>query len=109
VTAWKQLEKKAAAKLGGERVIRERYEEAPDVEHELFGIECKWRRALPLWVRQAFAQADVAALGGKVPLVVLKERYQRGEYVILRLGDFVDLCGPLTGKANPQGEGSEEP
>ncbi len=89
---WKNLERTAARKLGGERVWRgdNFYQSAPDVEHPGLSIECKYRKALPKWLVEAMEQAK-GYDAQKIPVVVLKERYQRGEYVLLQLDDFVSI------------------
>jgi hypothetical protein len=41
---------------------------------------------------------------GKPPLLVVKERYQKGALVVLKLADFVDLFGPLTEPTKAESE-----
>jgi len=97
--AWKRTERAVAARLGGQRIpITGRVRgDAPDVAHPLWSVEVKHRRALPAWLLTAMAQAEAAARGEQVPLVVLHERGQRYEraLAVLRLGDLTDLVGPI--------------
>jgi len=97
MSAWKQTERQAAKALGGKRVSRGANfsVSAPDVEHPLFSVECKYRKQLPRLLRLGLEQAQ-SYDSTKPPLLVIKERYQHGALVVLRLSDFVDLFGPLT-------------
>ena len=94
--AWKQAEKQAARVLGGKRNQRgaDFSQSCPDVEHPLFTVEVKYRKALPRLLRLGLEQAQRYS-STKPPLLVVKERGQRGALVVLRLADFVDLFGPL--------------
>jgi len=62
---------------------------------ELFSPEVKDRAALPCWLHDAMSQAVASARGDQVPIVILHEtgREHVKDYVVLRLGDFKDLCG----------------
>ena len=93
--AWKALERKAAKKLGGVRNKRgaDFSKTAPDVEHPLFAVECKKRKALPALLRKGLEQA--ARYSKKPPLLVLEERFKKTSLVVLKLNDFCDLFGPL--------------
>lgn len=99
-SAWKRAEKRAAQVLGGRRNQRggDFSQSLPDVEHEKFSVEVKYRKVLPRLLRLGLEQA--ARYGGeKPPLLVIKERYQRGALVVMRLDDFADLLGPIRGEA----------
>ncbi|MBM4255922.1 MAG: hypothetical protein FJ147_08500 [Deltaproteobacteria bacterium] len=106
-TAWKQAERQTAKALGGVRTKRgsDFSQSMPDVEHPLFSVECKYRKALPRLLRLGLAQAR-AYDSSKPPLLVVKERYQQGALVVLHLSDFVDLFGSLTGGATDEREGA---
>jgi hypothetical protein len=95
--AWKRAERQAARALGGKRNSRggDFSQSMPDVEHPLFSIECKYRKTLPRLLRLGLEQA-ARYDASKPPLLVVKERQQRGALVVLRLADFADLLGPLT-------------
>ena len=66
----------------------------PDVEHPLLSVECKSRKTLPRLLRLGLEQA-ARYDGMKPPLLIVKERYQKGALVVMKLADFVDLVGPL--------------
>src|SRR5262245_1570973 len=73
---WKHNERVIAGLLGGRRVPitgRQR-DDVPDVAHDWLSIECKHRRSVPAWLRDALAQA-VAAVAGKLklPVVILHQ------------------------------------
>lgn len=92
---WKNIERKVAALLGGERVPvtgRQRGS-APDVQHELFSVEVKHREQLPEWLFDAMRQAEASQRGGQVPVVIL---HQKGmpvnmSFTIFRLSDIIEL------------------
>lgn len=94
--AWKNVERQAAKALGGKRNQRgaDFSQSMPDVEHPLFSVEVKYRKALPRLLRLGLAQA-VEYDPTKPPVLVIKERYQKGALVVMKLTDFVDLVGPL--------------
>jgi hypothetical protein len=96
MNVWKHAEKQAAQALGGTRNQRGKdfSESMPDVEHPLFAVEVKYRKALPRLLRLGLEQA-ARYNNKKPPLPVVKERHQRGALVVMRLADFVDLMGPL--------------
>lgn len=101
MTTWKAVERAIAAKLGGERVPitgRQRGS-APDIAHEWLGVEVKHRKRLPDWMHDAMAQAVACSDNEwKLPIVVLHEKNQRhdDDYVVVRLGDFVEWFGGET-------------
>ena len=86
---WKALERKSAAILGGQRAPSDGTG-GVDVEHPTFAIECKYRAKLGFksWFEQAERYANES---GKVPLLVCKQKHERGEYAILRLTDLAEL------------------
>ena len=103
--AWKNAERQAAKGLGGKRHSRgaDFGKSEPDVTHALFSVEVKYRKALPRLLRLGLDQAT-AYDKRKPPLLVIKERYQRGALVVLRLSDFTDLFGPLAEPASVESE-----
>ena len=94
---WKRAERQAARALGGKRNQRggDFSQSTPDVEHPLFVVEVKYRKVLPRLLRLGLEQA-ARYDASKPPLLVVKERQQRGALVVLRLADFADLLGPLS-------------
>jgi hypothetical protein len=103
-TAWKRLEKDTADTLGGTRIMRgaDFSQAAPDVTHALFAVETKYRKVLPRLLRLGLEQA-ARYDHTKPPLLVVKERYQHGSLVVMKLADFVDLVGPLTESVRQNG------
>ena len=94
---WKATERKVARIFGGERVPvtgRSRGD-VPDIRHRWLSVEVKTRRALPLWLRDALAQARAAATPQQLAVVILHQRGLRhGEdLVVLRLADWVEWFG----------------
>lgn len=103
--AWKNAERHVARSLGGKRNQRgaDFSKSMPDVEHALFSVECKYRKTLPRLLRLGLEQA-ARYDQSKPPLLVVKERYQKGALVVLKLADFVNLFGPLTEPAPVESE-----
>ena len=100
--AWKMLEKRVAKALRGERNSRgaDFGQSMPDVRHDRFAIEVKLRKKLPSLLRLGLAQAaQYSVSGGKVPLLVIKQKFSRDAYVTLSLDDFVALVHPLIADA----------
>ena len=94
---WKRTEREVATVLGGQRVPvsgRARGDQ-PDIRHPWLSVECKSCQSIPIWLREAMAQAKAAAMPNQLPIVVLHEVGQRhGEdIVLLRLADFTAWFG----------------
>ena len=86
---WKNLEKKTALSLDGER-SGNRGIESPDVFHDRFSIECKYRSKLAF--RKWYDQAAKYVRGtNRIPLLVCKEKNQHGEFVILSMEHFREM------------------
>ena len=96
---WKGLERKVAKILNGERIpcsgvsgIRLK----GDVLHDRFFVECKFRERLFVYsvFQKAKEQASkIKKLPPLIPLLVLKQKYKKGELVVLDLNDFQRLIG----------------
>jgi hypothetical protein len=101
--AWKAAERQAAKALNGKRNQRgaDFSKSLPDVEHPLFSVECKYRKVLPRLLNLGLAQA-ARYDGTKPPLLVVKQKYQRGALVVLRLADFTDLLGNFSAPPDAQ-------
>lgn len=94
-SSWKRLERQAAQALGGKRIIRADFGQSlPDVDHNLFSIECKLRAKLPRLLRLGLEQAEKYD-ENKISLLILKERYARESLVVLKMKDFKSLFGHL--------------
>lgn len=93
---WKQLEKTAAQKLGGKRLVRGNNfsESMLDVEHEWLAIDAKWRSSLATakWFKKLVKDNEkIYGKGRKVPILVIKEKGMRGELVVIDLDDFITV------------------
>jgi len=100
---WKAVERKVARLLGGRRTGNTGMS-SPDVLHPLFSVEVKYRPRLPSLLSAGMAQAKRAAKG-KIPLLILKQKGQRGEYAVL---EFQDLLTLLSSVGLSQQEGPHE-
>ena len=87
---WKNLERKTAKALNGQRVSTRPHESNPDVDHDKFAIECKLRAKLAFipWFEQA---KKYAKRSGKIPLLICKQKHSQTEFVVIRLSDFQGL------------------
>src|SRR5687768_7317958 len=94
-TAWKRTERAIAGRLGGQRVpVSGRARgDAPDIAHSRLSIECKHRKTVPAWLREAMAQAVAAARDDQIPVAILHEQGRRhdGDLCVLRLADLAAL------------------
>lgn len=95
--AWKKFERKIAEELtqlgdNAERipVTGRTRGYAPDIKSDVFSIECKYRKSVPKWIKDAMAQAVASSDGVKTPIVFLKEKSAviDDTFIILRLGDL---------------------
>jgi hypothetical protein len=102
MTTWKNVERKIAALLGGQRVpITGRSRgSAPDIAHRLFSIEVKHREAFPDWLMDAFRQADASNNGAQIPLVVLHQKGVKFDQslAIMRVCDIIAIQNKLEDK-----------
>jgi hypothetical protein len=97
-TAWKDLEKTTAKQINGRRNTRGANfgQSISDVSHDLFSIETKYRARLPILLKKGLEQASTYADdSGKIPLLVIKQKFQKGAYAVLRMRDFCALFGRL--------------
>jgi len=86
---WKNNERQAAALLGGKRLANNGQRQA-DIDHPLFHIESKERRAVPEWWVKA-DKALAACPPDKIPMLLFQHAAGQGipvrRYIILPLGD----------------------
>lgn len=96
-TTWKQTERVIAKRLNATRQGATGRTGA-DVVNDWLAGEVKHRKRLPQWLKDALTQAGTGA-GDRLPLVILHESGQRhaDDLVILRLADFQDWFGEVTG------------
>ena len=66
--------------------------DSPDVTCDYLSIECKYRKQIPLWIKDAMAQAVASSRKGKTPVVFLKEKGVSFDetLIIFRAKDFMD-------------------
>ena len=96
--SWKVEERRIAAALGTVRNPSNGRVNA-DISTPRFAIECKKRKALPLWLRKAVLQARAGCVGTQRPVTVLSLAPGPGvairRYVVLEWADFLSLAnGP---------------
>ena len=95
-TAWKAHERRTAQALGGQRAGATGRDNADIVGNERLTIECKERKALPQWLKDAVHQVlGYAENTDTLPIVVIHELGARGDndLVVMRRKDFVELLG----------------
>lgn len=90
---WKRFERRVAHKFSGTRIpITGRGN--LDIAHPLFGIECKYRKNLPDWLfGNAIRQAVEGSGKERLPIVVVGQHNKSEMYVVMRVGDFLDMAG----------------
>ena len=47
--------------------------DSPDVTSDILSIECKYRKTIPHWIKDAMSQAIASSRDNKTPVVFLKE------------------------------------
>ena len=99
-STWKNLERIAAKKLGGQRIVRgeDFSEKALDVEHPLYAIDAKYRAAwafLSLFKKLKADNDELYEYEKKIPILVTKGKRQVGECVIVELDDFAAMYWSL--------------
>jgi len=101
---WKKFERWVGSFLSelGDRAVRipvtgRTRGDSPDVTSNYLSIECKYRKQIPLWIKDAMDQAVKSNTRGqdnktKVPVVFLKEKGSSFEdtLIIFRAKDFMD-------------------
>lgn len=96
-STWKNVERRVAEKLNGVRVGN-RGTNTEDVEHDVFSVEVKHRKAMPKIVEDSMAQCRRNNKAGKVPLLVLHAANSRHYYAVI---DVDDLMALLTAGVKP--------
>jgi len=97
--AWKELEKKVAKVLHGERVLRGSDFSESDVDVKVpdfawYAIDCKSRarhahHRLMEGIREKYCK------NGRIPVLITKEKGKQGEYVTLPLKAFGDILNTI--------------
>ena len=91
---WKEVERRIARTLGGQR-IGCTGEATPDVVTDWLAVEVKHRKQLPQWLKDALAQSKRNAGDGQLAIVVLHEHGRHDSLVLLALSDFVQWFGEV--------------
>jgi len=87
---WKNLERKAAKTLGGERNPlsgSSSRHTSGDVIHDRFYVECKYRQHWTITTMFEDVRTKAKA-EGKIPLLIIKEKSKHGELVVMDIRDF---------------------
>jgi len=96
---WKKFERWVGTFLSelGDRALRvpvtgRTRGDSPDVTSDYLSIECKYRKQIPLWIKDAMDQAVASSREGKTAVVLLKEKGSSFEdtLIIFRAKDFMD-------------------
>ena len=88
--AWKNFERRVAKKLGGERIPVADKRSHLDVINDKFAVECKYRRKLSMFLKDAIMQAEEGR-GDKMPIVALGEKYSAD--IFIKIENFLKLIG----------------
>ena len=102
---WKQSEKRHAERFDGERTSRPyaNIQDSVGWDGQLI-IESKNRKTLPMWLKDAMAQAESYASEGQLPVVILHEKFKHtdNDIVLVRLKHFEVWFGPLSEERVPE-------
>ena len=108
---WKGAERRVAADLGGQRIpVTGVDRDGADVVTPVFHVQVKLRKSLPQWLWSwLLGIVGDAAPHGRIGVLVLKKPRQRDTegLVVIRYGDFVDLCGRIDGKGSDAAAATE--
>jgi len=89
---WKAFERRVAKRTGGERIPVADRRSHLDVLHPYLGIECKYRKTISKFLKDALTQAEEGSKRESlIPTVVLGERYNSRMYVFLDLESILRL------------------
>ena len=95
--AWKRFERRVAERFKALDPDARRCPVAdPATNNDIvtslpYGIECKHRKRLPDWIRDACAQCRANSPDDVTPIVVLGEHGTTHDMVMLSLDDFIKL------------------
>ena len=93
--SFKQTERRIAKKLGG---VRTGHLGGTDVIASWLAVECKHRKRLPDWLKDAVRQARRNAEADQLAVCVLHEHGARSDndLVVLTLADWLDWFGDVS-------------
>jgi|TARA_Y100000310_G_scaffold332074_1_gene406940 hypothetical protein len=87
---WKAFERRVAERTGGERIPVADRRSHLDVLHPVLGIECKYRRKISKFLKDALDQAIEGSKEESLfPVVVLGEKYSTKMYAFMDLQDLL--------------------
>ena len=97
---WKAFERRVALRTGGERIPVSDRRTPLDVAHPYLGIECKYRRKLSKFIKEAMQQA-IEGSDNKIPTVVLGEYRSSDMLAVVRLEDLLNLLAAAVREPDP--------
>ena len=97
---WKAFERRVALRTGGERIPVSDRRTPLDVKHPYLGIECKYRRKLSKFIKEAMQQA-IEGSDDKIPTVVLGEYRSSDMLAVVRLEDLLNLLAAAVREPDP--------
>jgi hypothetical protein len=108
---WKAFERRVAQRTGGERIPVSDRRTPLDVKHPYLGIECKYRKKISKFIKDAMAQAIRGSGEDLIPTVILGEYNNSEMLALVRLPDLLNLLAAALGDSNPPilvGEGEDD-
>jgi hypothetical protein len=108
---WKSFERRVAKRTGGERIPVSDRRTPLDVKHPYLGIECKYRKKISKFIKDAMSQAVRGSGEDLIPTVILGEYNSSEMLALVRLPDLLNLLAAALGDSNPPilvGEGEDD-
>ena len=108
---WKAFERRVAQRTGGERIPVSDRRTPLDVKHPYLGIECKYRKKISKFIKDAMAQAIRGSGEDLIPTVILGEYNSSEMLALVRLPDLLNLLAAALGDSSPPilvGEGEDD-
>ena len=108
---WKAFERRVARRTGGERIPVSDRRTPLDVKHPYLGIECKYRKKISKFIKDAMAQAIRGSGEDLIPTVILGEYNNSEMLALVRLPDLLNLLAAALGDSSPPilvGEGEDD-
>jgi hypothetical protein len=108
---WKAFERRVAQRTGGERIPVSDRRTPLDVKHPYLGIECKYRKKISKFIKDAMAQAIRGSGEDLIPTVILGEYNNSEMLALVRLPDLLNLLAAALGDSSPPilvGEGEDD-
>jgi len=108
---WKAFERRVAQRTGGERIPVSDRRTTLDVKHPYLGIECKYRKKISKFIKDAMAQAIRGSGEDLIPTVILGEYNSSEMLALVRLPDLLNLLAAALGDSSPPilvGEGEDD-